>query len=135
MTVALKDVLGNYIATTVTDQNGQYLFPGLPAGTYTVVVTDTDHVLGEVVQTGDPDTVKDGQSTVAVDGVNPNLNQDFGYAPPEQQPGKGLIGDTIFLDRNGNGLFDAGEGLEGVKVNYLPGQQFLSGCDHPVAHR
>ncbi len=117
VTVALKDINGNYIATTITDQNGLYLFPGLPAGTYTVVVTDTDHVLGEVVQTGDPDTVKDGQSTVAVDGVNNNLNQDFGYAPPEQQPGKGLIGDTIFLDRNGNSLFDAGEGLEGVKVN------------------
>ena len=37
-------------------------------------------------------------------------------APAAQDPGEGLIGDTVFLDRNGNGAFDAGEGLEGVTV-------------------
>ena len=31
-------------------------------------------------------------------------------------PGDGLIGDTIFLDSNGNNTPDAGEGLEGVTV-------------------
>ena len=30
--------------------------------------------------------------------------------------GDGLIGDTIFLDRNNNNTPDPGEGLEGVKV-------------------
>jgi hypothetical protein len=117
VTVALKDALGNVVfATAVTDQNGQYAFPGLPADTYTVVVTDTDRVLGEVVQTGDPDSGNDGKSTVTVDGSTPDPDQNFGYAPPGQIPGKGSIGDTIFLDRNGNVLFDAGEGLEGVTV-------------------
>ena len=29
-------------------------------------------------------------------------NADFAYAPPGQDAGEGLIGDTIFLDRDGN---------------------------------
>ena len=38
-----------------------------------------------------------------------NLDQDFGYA------GTGSIGDTIYLDRNGNGTQDPGEpGVGGV---------------------
>ncbi len=36
------------IATDITDENGQYLFPDLPAGSYFVAVTDTENVLGEV---------------------------------------------------------------------------------------
>ncbi len=117
VTVGLKDSNGNYIATTITDENGLYLFPGLPAGTYTVVVTDTDHVLGEVVQTADPDGGNDGQSLATVDGVNNNLLQDHGYAPPGHDADEGLIGDTIFLDRDGDNSLDAGEGLEGVVVS------------------
>ncbi|MFO1430472.1 MAG: SdrD B-like domain-containing protein [Candidatus Competibacteraceae bacterium] len=122
VTVALLDSTSKVIATTITDQNGQYLFPRLPAGTYTVVVTDTDHVLGEVVQTGDPDesgkcVICDGRSTITVNGTSNYLDRDFGYAPPGQTFGQGAIGDTIFLDRNGNNTFDAGEGLEGVTVN------------------
>ena len=45
-----------------------------------------------------------------------DLDQDFGYAPPAHSTGEGLIGDTIFLDRNGDDIPDAGEGLEGVTV-------------------
>ena len=41
------------IATTVTDDNGNYLFSGLPDGDYTVVVNDTDNVLAELDNTDD----------------------------------------------------------------------------------
>jgi hypothetical protein len=57
-----------------------------------------------------------------VDGINDDLDQDFGYAPPGHTGGDGLIGDTIFMDTgNGsggapNGQPDPGEGLEGVVV-------------------
>ncbi len=47
VTVALLDNSGNVIATTVTDASGQYTFPGLPNGTYTVWVNDTANVLGD----------------------------------------------------------------------------------------
>ncbi len=129
VTVALLDSTGKVIATTITsdgttdvdgdtviDPAGTYLFPGLPSGPYTVVVTDTNHVLGEVAQTVDHDGGNDGKSTITVDGTSNYLDQDFGYAPPGQTSGKGMIGDTIFLDRDSSNTFNAGEGLEGVKV-------------------
>jgi uncharacterized repeat protein (TIGR01451 family) len=114
------------IATDLTDASGLYGFPGLPAGDYLVVVTDTAHVLGELAQTGDPDGGNDGRSAVSVDGVDDNLLQDFGYAPEGHEPGEGLIGDTVFLDRDGDGLFDAGEGLEGVTVGLYDGASLLA---------
>ena len=70
-----------------TDENGEYLFTGVPDGTYTIVVTDENGVLANTVQTGDPDAVLDNQSDVSLDpgGTNPtpvvNLDQDFGYQP------------------------------------------------------
>ena len=117
VSVVLLDGAGNVIATMLTGPNGEYLFTGVPAGTYTVWVNDTGHVLGELTQTGDPDAVLDGRHTLTVDGVSPYLDNDFGYAPPRHDPNDGLIGDTIFLDANGSGTYDAGDsGLEGVTV-------------------
>ncbi len=116
MTVALEDDAGNVIATMVTDKDGKYLFPGLPAGTYTVVITDTENVLGSLVQTADPDGGLGRRSQTTIVAGGSDLEQDHGFAPPEQQPGLGLIGDTIFLDRNANNLPDPGEGIEAVAV-------------------
>lgn len=113
------------IATTVTDENGNYLFPGLPgtsqgaSGDYVVVITDTDNVLGERDQTADPDGGNDGQSGLQdISGLpgGSNLDQDHGYAPIGHQPGDGYIGDTIFIDGNASLAFEAGEGVEGVVV-------------------
>ena len=52
------------LAADTTDADGMYLFEGLPDGSYIVVVTDTDHVLGEFEQSSDPDAVLDGMSSV-----------------------------------------------------------------------
>jgi hypothetical protein len=117
VTVALYDENVNVIATTTTDANGNYNFPGLPlAVDYTVVVTDTNNVLGGLAQTGDPDGGNDGQSTVSsLSGDDPD--QDFGYQPVNRDHGgTGIIGDTIFLDTDGDGQPDSGEGVEGVTV-------------------
>jgi hypothetical protein len=114
------------IATDTTDGNGNYLFTGLPvtdgAGTddYIVWVNDTHNVLAGLVPTADgddpppPPVVTANISAVANLTPAGNLLQDFGYTPPNQDTGEGLIGDTVFLDRNNNGLPDAGEGMEGV---------------------
>ena len=40
VTVALLDDAGNVLATTTTDANGDYVFPDLPSGSYSVRVTD-----------------------------------------------------------------------------------------------
>ena len=115
VTVTLLNADGQVIATDVTDATGGYYFLGLPAGVYTVVVTDTDNVLGETLISGDPDGGSDGQSVVTLVSSD-NLNQDFGYTANGAQSDKGLIGDTVFLDRNANGSPDQGEGMEGVAV-------------------
>jgi len=116
VTVALLNSDGKIIATTVTDANGHYSFAALPAGTYTVWVNDTANVLGDLAQTADPDTTLDGRHTLTVDGASAYLANDFGYAPAGHSQNTGLIGDTIYLDRDGQNDYDPGEGLQGVKV-------------------
>jgi hypothetical protein len=117
VTVELRDELDRVIATTVTDATGSYRFPGLPAGTYTVFITDTENVLDERVET------TDGTAPTTVNGNDDDLTQDFGFAASGAAPGVGYIGDTIFLD-TGNGFggapdgqYQPGEGLEGVRVD------------------
>jgi len=121
VTVALLDDSGDVIATTVTSDAGTYLFAGLPNGAYTVWVNDTHNVLGELTLVSEPSGGNDdGTSNLTLSGSD-NLAQDFGYAPPGHSNGRGLIGDTIFLDYNGNGSPDPGEGLEGVTVMLTDG--------------
>ncbi len=143
ITVALLNEDGKHIATTRTDINGGYLFPGLLAGEYTVVIMDTDGLLYTALPSTDPDLPTnpdlprevnngmkpdpdfDGQSTVTVNGSDDNLTRDFGYMPWGMHDFydhtgligvAGLIGDTVFLDGNDNGQPDSGEGLQGVVV-------------------
>jgi protocatechuate 3,4-dioxygenase beta subunit len=117
VSVALIDDAGNIIATTITDGNGEYTFSGLPDGTYTVWVNDTENILGELDPTYDADgIVTSNMSTVPVAGGTPAPDQDFGYAPPNHTSTDGLIGDTVFLDRNGNSQPNIGEGMEGIAV-------------------
>jgi len=103
------------IATDVSDLSGLYSFPGLPDGNYLVWVNDIANVLGDLNQSGDPDSILDNRSVVTISGAD-RLDQDFGYTSPNHGAGDGLIGDTIFLDRNGNDSYDPGERLEGVQV-------------------
>ena len=116
------------IATTTTNDAGNYSFPDLPAGDYQVWVTDTDNVLGELVSIGNPptdSTVDKMGPVITVDGSADNLDQDFGFAPENHVVGNGYIGDAIFLDTGdgaggaANNACDAGEGIEGVIVNLI----------------
>lgn len=90
----------------ITDANGLYRIYGLAAGTYTV--------------RADPATYPAGYlpTTAPVLGVTLTAGQqynnaDFGLIPP----GTGRIGDTVWLDADNDGVFDAGEtGLPGITV-------------------
>ncbi len=122
-----------YYDDTTTDSEGNYLFTGLPAGEYRVVVDTSSTPIAGRTLTGDPDT--NGLSCVYLAGL-PNtdpdyfflqfcdsiqeveirpgqtyLGADFGYQPT------GVIGDFVWLDGNGDGVQDAGEpGLADVTV-------------------
>ncbi|MCB9138393.1 MAG: carboxypeptidase regulatory-like domain-containing protein [Caldilineaceae bacterium] len=109
--VTISDGVNSF--TTVTGGNGEYLFPKLGPGNYTVTVDSTTGELGagNFNQTGDPDGVNNNQSQVALGEGEDNLRQDFGYQP------LGSIGDTVWLDANGNGVQEGGEnGISGVTV-------------------
>ena len=147
VTVALvKDTNGDgkwdtgepIIATDVTDEDGLYFFPALPAGNgedYLVVITDTDNVLDGLKPTYDADggtmevdvfpasqmsNMELGISAVTdlpAGAGNEVVDQDFGYTPEAQDMGEGLIGDKVFLDDDGNEMQDGDEpGIEGVIV-------------------
>ena len=119
VTISLLDSVGNTIAQTVTDSNGEYLFSGLPDGDYTVLVTDNNNILAEKEQSGDPDVTLDNRSNVTLSGAD-NLDQDFGYTPEDHTSTTGLIGDTIYLDLDGNGSQTSGEpGIEGVRIELI----------------
>jgi hypothetical protein len=139
------DVGEPIVATTTTDANGQYLFTCLPitdgVGTddYLIWVNDTENVLAEMQATYDrdggtpptdnsapigvPSNTVLGLSSVLNLGTTPIMDQDFGYTARGQQPGLGLIGDTIWFDQNLSGGDQSTQGnepgIEGVVMQLL----------------
>jgi hypothetical protein len=109
------------LATQFTDLDGLYLFTGLNAGTYTVVVDSSSPALAGCLAT----TVNAPGSTTTNDS-NPNpatvtlpLNTssdtsiDFGYKPIPS----GKIGNLVWKDLNCNGIQDTNEpGIANVPV-------------------
>ena len=98
--------------TDITDGNGKYLFENLPAGDYTVTVTNPP---AGFANTGDPDGGANSTSDLTLPLGGEDLDQDFGYQPD------GTIGDTIWYDNNGDGDQDPGEsGIPGITVQLTP---------------
>lgn len=96
--------------------NGNYLFADLPADNYVVTVTDDDGVLTGYWQSIGAAMTDDNSQlpSYAVDAtVADNLTADFGYYV---EPGS--IGDVVWEDLNGNGLYDPATepGVDGVTV-------------------
>ena len=101
-----------YIATAVTNASGVYSFTGLVAANYIVVVNDVDPQFpADVLQVQDYDGTRDGQAVV---NLTTSLSTvDFGYAAQ----GTGSIGDTVFVDADGDGVKDSAEtGIANVTV-------------------
>lgn len=112
-------VIGDTIATTTTDANGDFTFTDVPGSIfgrdYRVVVTDADGVLDGYDLTTGTDEYPVTVQTTDVTGV------DFGYA---RDSATGSIGDTVFLDIDPpgaggpDGLRGPSEpGLAGVTLN------------------
>ena len=111
VTVNLLDDMGNVIASTMTDANGDFAFSGVPNGDYTIEVTDTNDELDSLAGTTTPAVTSSLDVTVAGSNVT---GTNFGYSQ------LGTVGDTIYSDANGNGVQDPGEpGIGGVTVDLL----------------
>ena len=116
VTLSLFNGSGDPVASMTTDSDGKYLFESLPDGDYTLLVSDENGVLSAFKPSADPDSQLDGRSRLNVSGGETNLDQDFGYIANKHNVGEGLIGDTVFFDRNANAKPGRGEGLESVTV-------------------
>ncbi|HND54875.1 MAG TPA: SdrD B-like domain-containing protein, partial [Pirellulaceae bacterium] len=125
LTVTLTgDANGDGVAdtlTTVTDQDGSYVFSNLYPGVYTITVSPT----AGLNPTFDYDGLGTTNTTsVTIAGGQRFLDADFGYnwTPPGDSPNPpsgatGAIGDRLWIDVDGDGVQDPGEaGLSGVAV-------------------
>jgi hypothetical protein len=119
----------------LTDADGNYLFTGLPAGSYyTRVVTDT--LPTGLAQSGDPDEAgscancDDRSKAVALAADDQYLAHDFGYTS-----GSAMVGDLVWLDADHDGVLDLGEpGIGGVTMSLIDtgGDGVLGGGDDSV---
>ncbi len=113
VTVNLVNAAGKVVATTTTDSNGNYTFFDVPAGNYTVVVTDEANVLDGYTLTSGLDVIP---VTVAATNIS---NVNFGYV---RNPATGAIGDTVWHDANRDGVQNGAEpGMPNVVVELKDG--------------
>ncbi len=127
--------------TQITGTDGLYLFDGLAAGNYEVRVTenradleftlssqggddglDSDVPAAAVTDNGDGTTT--GRiGTISLQRGEQDLTNDAGL----RVIATGVIGDTVFLDANADGIQDAGDSvLSGVTVNLFKDGAFLA---------
>jgi len=123
LTVSLVDCDGTIVATTLTDEFGNYNFGMVTAGDYQIVFdSPTDFNGNEFMATtpdagtddsvdSDIDPTTNSTGCISYDPVE-NTNVNAGFIPPTGE----LMG-TAFNDENGNGIQDPGEvGLAGITV-------------------
>ena len=95
--------------------NGNYLFEGLPADHYLVHVSDTNAVLIDYVKTpSGSDSGQNNNNQLDPYAINlptngQNLTADFGYAKVDR-PNTGVIGNQVWIESDGNGVFDPADG-------------------------
>ena len=122
-TVVTTDAEGNPITgSTTTDPDGSYLFDNLRPGDYYVVfdvsTADPKYLATYPNEGADDAADSDADRTSGASGETgflasdeEDMSLDAGFFIPVE------VGDTTWVDANGNGIQDAGEaGLEGVTV-------------------
>ena len=136
VTVELYDSSNMLLQSVTTDDTGHYLFTGVNVANVHEVRIDTATLPAGYTQTGDPDGVgaPDDETTVLAlntsNGIN--MDADFGYQPPAAAHSN--IGDTLYVDLNGDGDQDVGEpGVTGVTVHLLLDTNSDGTPDTPIA--
>ncbi|MCK6373166.1 MAG: carboxypeptidase regulatory-like domain-containing protein, partial [Zoogloea sp.] len=123
VTVKLLNAAGTVVATATTDANGNYVFSNLTPGSYSVQVvaptgytfTTKDAAAATDLTDSDVDQTTGKTATVTVASGENNTTVDAGLVAPTAS-----YGDKVWLDKNANGVQDAGEaGLSGVTVKLL----------------
>ena len=123
--VTLLDKAGTALATALTGEDGAYAFEGLMPGDYRLSVALPE---GRVVVEPDDERLASGNTSIMTDcnarsarsdvftlQMSRDLTaMDIGAVLP------GSLGDLVWLDENGNGLQDTGDGgIPGVKIELM----------------
>ena len=125
----VRDAIGDPITTT-TDAFGRYQFPGLPDGDYQVEfiepagfqLTEQNSTVDE--NDSDPDPATGITRTYTISAGVTNNTVDAGFIEDAVVPPVlASLGDRVFFDANGDGVFDDAveSGVQGVVVNLLDG--------------
>ncbi len=117
VTLHLIDAGGQRIATSMTDADGIYRFEHMPPGTYTILQEQPDGYFSGSQRAGSHGgdaSVPNRISAIPVAGGQTLTDYDFCEVPPSSLSG------MVFVDRNQNGRWDAGERtLSGVTMHLL----------------
>ena len=116
------------VATTTTDENGNYRFDGLWPGQYQIKSALPDGMI--FVRPDDPNYPAGASVVTGWDEVS-GTSDSFGLQMAKHQLDKNIafikpakVGDQAWLDDNANGLIDGGEMfIPGVKVTLMSGGQ------------
>lgn len=117
------------VDSAVTDVGGAYRLDALASGNYFVDVNDEHGVLASHFHTIGPQSVNEPSllTPIALGAVNRSL--DFGYVRVPAA-GNGIIGDQLWLDSNGDGVYDEQEPvLIGIDVCATPVSGGSAICD------
>ena len=117
VTIQLFDADGNFLAETLTDENGDYEFSGLAPGNYSIVEVqpegflDAEESIGSVrgVQTGS--VTNDRFTNIVLNAGDQGVNYDFCEHVPASLWG------TVWHDANNDGVIGADEDrIAGVEI-------------------
>ncbi|MCB9149008.1 MAG: carboxypeptidase regulatory-like domain-containing protein [Caldilineaceae bacterium] len=120
----VTDLYGNPVGPTTTDANGEYLFAGLPPGSYVVefdLTTIPDGLVVSQANAGSNDA-KDSDASLSTGrtpatGFLPAGSADLTLDMGIHQPLGVRVGDYVWEDMDADGQQDAGEpGIQGVTV-------------------
>ncbi|MFT7512564.1 MAG: protocatechuate 3,4-dioxygenase beta subunit, partial [Candidatus Omnitrophota bacterium] len=108
LTITLLNATGGVVQTTTTLVDGSYSFAGVIPGSYSIVESDAPGTLSTL----DTDGANDNVIALTVTSGNDSAGNDFYDTTP------GILAGTVFLDENGDGVFDPSEtnGVPGVTI-------------------
>ena len=125
-TTGVDESVDNTITTAVTDASGKYGFSDLnPGEEYQVTFEESTLPANHQFTTTDAGTDETADSDADASGVTPIVTLTSGENNPDIDAGilqTASLGDTVFLDNDGDGIQNSGEsGVSGITVTLVGG--------------